>query len=39
MPVVKGKSYLDITIEFLQKIEKEQAKNFEKAGQVIGMSS
>jgi uncharacterized phosphosugar-binding protein len=36
MPVVKGKSYLDITIEFLQKIEKEQAKNFEKAGQVIG---
>jgi uncharacterized phosphosugar-binding protein len=30
------KSFLDICIEFLQKIEREQAENFRKAGQVIG---
>ncbi|MCX6090663.1 MAG: sugar isomerase domain-containing protein [Candidatus Atribacteria bacterium] len=34
--MVKGKSYLELTVEFLEKIEKEQAENFKKAGQVIG---
>ncbi|GAH58493.1 unnamed protein product, partial [marine sediment metagenome] len=33
---MKGKKFLEICQEFLEKIEEGQAENFKKAGQLIG---
>jgi len=40
MPVVKGKSYLDITIEFLQKkLKKNKQKTLKKPGKLSAIPS